>query len=148
MKFSGEVVASFEKDVVIESNSSKKYFSVDLEELLKDLDTRNIFVFLELITDEGDTYSNVHFFNRQKDLDYPTVTIHKEIKIIEGGYELSLISEKFARGVYVSLPGNNCVLSNNFMDLLPKKLVRLNVYTDLPIEDFEKTIRIVTLNNL
>lgn len=45
MKFSGEVVASFEKDVVIESNSSKKYFSVDLEELLKDLDTRNIFVF-------------------------------------------------------------------------------------------------------
>ena len=34
------------------------------------------------------------------------------------------------------------------MDLLPKKLVRLNVYTDLPIEDFEKTIRIVTLNNL
>lgn len=63
---------------------------------------------------------------KQKDMRYAAARINKDFVPTEGGYEVTLSCDVFARGVFLSLQGDiDNFISDNYMDILPVKRLRL-----------------------
>ena len=69
--------------------------------------------------DKSEPVEATYFMARQRDIDLPEATIERAIDTVEGGYEVTLTSDVFARGVFLSLEGIDYFVSDNYFDLLP-----------------------------
>lgn len=94
----------------------------------------------------GKIYTNNYFLLQQKEINYPE-PISKQIKSVEGGYEVLLTSDKFARAVFMSLNGIDNFFENNYFDILPGETVAVKVKSTLPVSDFEKQLKIISLSD-
>ena len=74
-----------------------------------------------------------------------TATIRKDIRPVEGGFEVTLQSNRFARAVYLCSDNFETTFSDNYIDLLPGEPVTLMVRTALSQEDFEKSLSVYDL---
>ena len=101
-------------------------------------------VHIEYTDQNGKVYENNRFLDLNKNLRYANARITHTATPVDGGYELSLTSDKFARGVFISLNGKDQFISDNYMDLIPGKTVKVKVTTDLNPADFEKYLKIVS----
>ena len=80
---------------------------------------------------------------------YPEARIKKEIIPVEGGYEVILSSDVFARGVFVSIEGDtDNFVSDNYMDLLPGEAVKVRVNTSLASSPFAANLKVVSFSEM
>lgn len=80
---------------------------------------------------------------------YPEARIQKEIIPVEGGYEVILSSDVFARGVFVSIEGDtDNFVSDNYMDLLPGESVKVRVNTSLASSPFTAKLKVVSFSEM
>ncbi len=147
IKFDGTVVSSVEKRVTIPANSSLKAFSKDLETMTQGVEKSDLFVRARFTAD-GESYTNNYFLLKQREMNYPAVTIAHEVSEVEGGIELTLTADRFARGVFLSIEGIDNFFGNNYFDLLPNEPFRLFVRCSLDKETFEKQLRICSLSDM
>ena len=84
---------------------------------------------------------------KQKEVNYPKAAITSSIEPIEGGFELTLNSDNFARAVFISIGDVDSSFSDNYFDILPGGSVKVNVYTDLPQPAFEKQLKVISLSD-
>lgn len=54
-------------------------------------------------------------------MDYPKVDLQTEVRSIEGGYEVMVSADKFARAVCLSVADNESVYSDNYFGHLYTK---------------------------
>ncbi len=145
MKLTGELLNIYSKNVTAEPNSSNNVFSVDMNEMLKGTQAGDVFVRAEFKEAGKQAYVNNYFLTKQKDVNYPAVTITKNIKRNSGGYEIQLTSDKFARAVFMSINGIDNFFENNYFDILPGETVTVKVNTNISLSDFNDQLKIVSL---
>lgn len=146
-KLTGEVINSYRKSVKVPANASRNLFSVDLEQALRGTPKEEIFIHAKLTDKEKNTYANNYFPVKQKEVDYPKVTLAKSIRPVEGGFEVTLKSDCFARAVFLATGDANSTFSDNYFDILPDASVTVKVSTHLPQATFEKQLKVVSLND-
>lgn len=146
-KLTGEVINSYRKSVKVPANASRKLFSINLEQALKGTPKEEIFIHARLTDKEKNTYANNYFPVKQKEVDYPKATLSKSIRPVEGGFDVTLKSDCFARAVFLATGDANSSFSDNYFDILPGASVTVTVSTSLPQATFEKQLKVVSLSD-
>lgn len=146
-QFDGTVVHHWDKSVGISGNDSRVCFSAPLAKLLEGADRGTVYVRVDYTDKSGRVYHNNYCLGKQKDMDYPKVDLQTEVCFIEGGYEVTVSADKFARAVYLSVADNESVYSDNYFDVQPKSSVQVQVRTRLSAEAFNGSLRLTCLNN-
>lgn len=146
-QFDGTVVRHWDKSVGISGNDSRVCFSAPLAKLLEGTDRGTVYVRVDYTDKSGRVYHNNYCLGKQKDMDYPKVDLQTEVRSIEGGYEVMVSADKFARAVCLSVADNESVYSDNYFDVQPKSSVQVQVRTRLSAEAFNGSLRLTCLNN-
>ena len=146
-QFDGTVVHHWGKSVGISGNDSRVCFSAPLAKLLEGADRGTVYVRVDYTDKSGRVYHNNYCLGKQKDVDYPKVDLQTEVRSIEGGYEVMVSADKFARAVCLSVADNESVYSDNYFDVQPKSSVQVQVRTRLSAEAFNGSLRLTCLNN-
>ena len=146
-QFDGTVVHHWGKSVGISGNDSRVCFSAPLAKLLEGADRGTVYVRVDYTDKSGRVYHNNYCLGKQKDMDYPKVDLQTEVHSIEGGYEVMVSADKFARAVCLSVADNESVYSDNYFDVQPKSSVQVQVRTRLSAEAFNGSLRLTCLNN-
>lgn len=146
-QFDGTVVHHWGKSVGISGNDSRVCFSAPLAKLLEGADRGTVYVRVDYTDKSGRVYHNNYCLGKQKDMDYPKVDLQTEVRSIEGGYEVTVSADKFARAVCLSVADNESVYSDNYFDVQPKSSVQVQVRTRLSAEAFNASLRLTCLNN-
>lgn len=146
-QFDGTVVHHWDKSVGISGNDSRVCFSAPLAKLLEGADRGTVYVRVDYTDKSGRVYHNNYYLGKQKDMDYPKVDLQTEVRSIEGGYEVTVSADKFARAVCLSVADNESVYSDNYFDVQPKSSVQVQVRTRLSAEAFNGSLRLTCLNN-
>ena len=146
-QFDGTVVHHWDKSVGISGNDSRVCFSAPLAKLLEGANRGTVYVRVDYTDKSGRVYHNNYCLGKQKDMDYPKVDLQTEVHSIEGGYEVMVSSDKFARAVCLSVADNESVYSDNYFDVQPKSSVQVQVRTRLSAEAFNGSLRLTCLNN-
>ena len=146
-QFDGTVVHHWGKSVGISGNDSRVCFSAPLAKLLEGANRGTVYVRVDYTDKSGRVYHNNYCLGKQKDMDYPKVDLQTEVRSIEGGYEVMVSSDKFARAVCLSVADNESVYSDNYFDVQPKSSVQVQVRTRLSAEAFNGSLRLTCLNN-
>ena len=146
-QFDGTVVHHWGKSVGISGNDSRVCFSAPLAKLLEGANRGTVYVRVDYTDKSGRVYHNNYCLSKQKDMDYPKVDLQTEVRSIEGGYEVTVSADKFARAVCLSVADNESVYSDNYFDVQPKSSVQVQVRTRLSAEAFNGSLRLTCLNN-
>ena len=146
-QFDGTVVHHWDKSVGISGNDSRVCFSAPLAKLLEGADRGTVYVRVDYTDKSGRVYHNNYCLDKQKNMNYPKVDLQTEVRSIEGGYEVTVSTDKFARAVCLSVADNESVYSDNYFDVQPKSSVQVQVRTRLSAEAFNASLRLTCLNN-
>ncbi|GHT54222.1 beta-mannosidase [Bacteroidia bacterium] len=141
------IIAQQEEQINVPANTSTLVWKKQADQFLNGQSRDNVVIHIEFTDKSGKTYENNRFLDLNKNLRYANAQITHATAPVNDGYELSLTSDKFARGVFVSLNGHDQFVSDNYMDLMPGKTVKVKVTTDLNPADFEKNLKIISFVN-
>ena len=146
-RFDGTVVYHWDKSVGISGNDSRVCFSAPFAKLLEGAGRGMVYVRVDYTDKSGRVYHNNYWLDKQKNMNYPKVDLQVEVRSIEGGYEVTVSADKFARAVCLSVADNESVYSDNYFDVQPKSSVQVQVRTRLSAEAFNASLRLTCLNN-
>jgi len=140
--FTGKVIKQSEIQVYINASTSKIYSKVDLQGFSKE----DHCLVAKIIMGDSVLAENVYYFLPPKELNLPKVQISREILPSEGGFTIKLSSAYLAKNIFISLSQNG-FLSDNYFDLLPCESRTIFCRTEIKLKEFEKDLRIITLQN-
>ena len=141
MTVTGEVVSSLRKEVTLPANSS----TVCAELPLNGISVTRC-VLYATFSDGDRTYGSIVPCSGLKDMELPECRLSSSIRQVDGGYEVTVSTDNFARAVWLTIDGTGHHFSDNFFDLLPGSSRTVSVKTDLCPDDFRSQLRIRNLS--
>jgi hypothetical protein len=148
MTLDGQVVWQKKKNVTAHALESRKVFSSDIRPLLGNHRRGQIVFTTEFVTAGSAPYTNVAYPCRQKYMEYPRPEFNVAVEAAEGGgMDVTVGSNVFARGVFLSIDGIDNFFSDNYFDILPGKKRKIHVKTSLPRDEFVKQLKINSIGN-
>jgi len=147
IKLDGTEVNSRNQSVTIPANTSTNIYSADVISFLKGAARNEVLVYVTFDDSDGKVYANRYFPALQKDIDFPKVNISRKIQAVEGGYEVTLQSDKLARAVMLSIDGIDNFFEDNYFDILPGTEVKVKVTTPLSRSEFEKQLKVTSFRD-
>ena len=140
MDFDGNVVTSQKRDCLLEPNGTEDIIRIEGKEL-----EGNRFLLVRL-TEGGKTVSENTFFSRYaNDYEYGRASIKIEAAQIPDGVELTVTSDRLARGFRLFSDNDEDFFEDNYIDLVPGKEYKIKVSTKTKAEEFKTTIKYQTL---
>lgn len=120
MDFNGRAISGKSVKVRVPANSSVKAYGSDIDGMVDCGRRRNCHLVCSLKDRYGkEMAQTVYYFLPTKDLDLPETEIRTSVKTFEGRCEVTLTSAKLAKDVFVQIPIQGALFSDNFFDLLP-----------------------------
>ena len=144
MDMKGNVVYNKSMSLKTPVNGSELVFESAINDILGGKSKNDVIIYTEFETKDK-TYRNVAYAAEQKDLNYQKADISWNAKKAEGGYDVTLKSDVFARGVFMSLTGIDNFFEDNYFDLLPGEEVTVHVKTDLSLSVFKEQLKVISL---
>lgn len=149
IRLDGGAVREFSQKVAIPANTSTVVWEGKMSDLLLQVEKETVVVHIVYTDKEGKTYTNNYFPAKHKEMRYPQARISKEIVSSNGGYDVTLTSDVFARGVFLSLEGDtDNFISDNYMDLLPGESVKVKIRTSLPLSLFAEKLQVTSFSDM
>jgi len=145
--FNGRSV--WEKSVLadIPGNSSATYFEVNQFDFLHQKNTKHQLLVAELL-EKGKTLSrNVFYFRPVRELNLPVPDVKYDVQPVDGGYQITLQSDKLAKNLYMTIGDEEGFFSDNYFDLLPGEKVKVKLETALSRDAFNDVFTIRTLES-
>ena len=127
--------------------TSSTVFSERVGDVIGQHDRGDIIVYTEFVTGDR-TYSNVGFPTKQKYMNYTSPTYSIDIAEADGGYDVTIGSDRFARGVFLSLEGIDNFFSDNYFNILPGDKHYIHVTTPLQPDEFKSQLKVVSLGDV
>jgi beta-mannosidase len=145
--FAGRKLSETNKDVEVESLRSRVYQSLIKADLLSSQDPKKVFLQCDLLVAGKLVSSSRHFFAPAKDLALTTPDITSLISPTKSGFLITLTTNEFARGVYLSLSQGNGFFSDNYFDMIPGRKVEVELRLRQPIKlnDLRRNLQIRSL---
>ncbi|VAW14804.1 Beta-mannosidase [hydrothermal vent metagenome] len=144
--FEGKVV--WENIVIadVPANSSNSYFDINKNTFLYRKNTRKLVLVAELIENGNVIANNVFYFRPFKELIVPVPKVTYSIKDAEGGYKITVKTDKLAKNVFIEIGDEEGFLSDNYFDLLPGEETTVKLETKISAERLKDVILISTLD--
>ena len=146
MTMSGEVVKQYNKRVIVPANTSTALYDIPSEEALCGRKAEDVIIVSSLRVGDK-VYTNNNYFVKQGALNFPKSIVKAEVAKCDGGVEVTLSTDNFARAVYLSIESNDNFFENNYIDLLPHTSHKVKVRTSLSVEEFKHQLKIEHLGN-
>jgi len=144
--FDGKVVWEENKPVSVPANSSADYFEVNEKDFLKDKDSKNQVFVVEVYDGDQLLSSNEFFFSPVKDLNLPKPTVESSVAAVEGGFDITLKSDKLAKNLFLTIADEDGFFSDNYFDLLPGEEVTIHLKTAISGEKLKEVLKLETLD--
>ena len=144
LTFNGGKIAHIESDIKVPANASHVVWSTKISELLGDTPKEDVVLTARYTDKTGSAYTNNYLLVTPGKAALPKVNPGCKINPVEGGFELILNADKFAKAVYLSA-GNNTFFSDNYFDILPGESIKILAQTNLNKIDFEKKLQVISL---
>jgi beta-mannosidase len=145
--FAGHKLSETNKDVEVEGLRSRIYQSLVKAELLSRQNPKKVFLQCDLLVAGNVVSSSRHFFAAAKDLALATPDITTQIRPRQKGFLVTLSTNLFSRGVYLSLSQGDGFFSDNYFDLVPGRKVDVEFRSSQPIKlnDLRRSLKIRSL---
>jgi beta-mannosidase len=134
MDFDGNTILENRIPVEAAPLQSCIYMRLPKAELLSGKDSRRVFLNCELFVGGQQVTSNRFFFEPFKRLSLPVPQFRTRIESSRNGFKVTLVSDKFAKDVCLSLDQSEGRFSDNFFDLLPNQAAEIEYLADEPID--------------
>ena len=144
MTLTGKVVKSFSKQVVVPANTSTVMYDEAIEAVLGGEKTENL-VIVSSLKVGNKLYSSNNYFVKQGELNFPACKISTNVEKCEGGVEVTVSTDNFARAVYLSIEDIDNFFEENYFDLLPGTSRTIKVKTNLSVDEFKKQLKVMYL---
>jgi beta-mannosidase len=145
--FDGKIVDEKSVPVTIPANSSATYFSESKAEFMKGKDPKTQVLVTELVVDGNIMASNKYYFTQVKNLTLPKPAVKYEIAPAEGGFEITLGTDKLAKNLFMTIGDEDGFFSDNYFDLLPGETVKVKLRTAISKEKLDSVFAIRTLDS-
>jgi beta-mannosidase len=144
MDFDGKVLKNFVQDAIVAPLTSRSYFDVRVEDLLKGIDANDSVLYCELIVDGKVASDHDYFFAPFKELSFSKPTITSEVRPIRGGFQVKVTADNFAKAVYLSLAEYEGFFSDNFFNLAPGRGMTVEFHSRAPVSlaEFQQRLQI------
>ena len=127
--------------------TSKLVFAANVKDIIGDRKKADVIFVTDFDTD-GRQYSNVAYSTKQKYMNYSLPKLDISIAPVDGGYDLTVGSDVFARGVFFSLDGIDNFFSDNYFDILPGASRTIRVTTPLDMDSFKKQLKVLSMGHI
>ena len=147
--YEGTPVQQGKTPLRIDPRTSRLVVSKPLEELRSGLPPNEIFLLCEVKKGETTLSSNVFHFSPLKRVEFPQPEIRPEVFARDGQLFVRLETTKFAKDVYLSVPGIKGRFSDNFFDLVPGRSYEVGFISDQPLspDQFKPALKIISLKD-
>ena len=145
MDFYGNVIWDFEKGHSMGKNSSELIYSQNFEKILEKHDKNKIFIHLEILENNEIRAENNLFFAKVKDLVLPKSEIQYNTIKKDGKLGVKIISDVFAKNIFIDYPDDKGNFSDNYFDLLPGEVKIIWFDIDGAENEFKKRVKIKSL---
>ncbi len=146
MTLDGNVFWQQELKVTAQPLASERVFAGKVSAIIGDRKGGDVIFTAEYrVAGTAEPYTNIAYAVRQKYMRYPRPTISTDCVATGDGYDVTLSTDRFARGVFLSLDGIENFFSDNYFDLLPGEKRTIHVTTAISRSDFGKQLKINTL---
>lgn len=143
--FEGKEIWKEVRDVEVPANSSQTFFGVRTAPFVaKILPTQQMLV-AELLENGNVISQNTLYFRPIKNVLLPYPEVKYDLAQIEGGYEISISTNKLAKNVYLAIGDFDGFFSDNYFDLLPGQVVKVKLETSITRDELIKNLTIRTL---
>jgi beta-mannosidase len=143
----GKVISSATRKVSVPANSSAMVYRESVAELLGETLPEDAYARFTFTDAEGCRYGNMRFFSNQKDVRFMQPDIKWEVTDRGDCKEVRIVSDVFARAVYLSVKDSDILhFSDNFIDLYPGEEYVVTVKTDMPAEELAERLQYNTVN--
>jgi len=105
-------------------------------------------VFHATFTTGGRRYENVAFAVKQKYMNYTAPAYEVDVVASGDGYDVTVGSDVFARGVFMSLDGIDNFFSDNYFNILPGQSRTVHVTTPLSETEFRSQLKLVSMGDI
>ena len=139
----GNVIFREEKKTTIPIDGVEKIV-YDLNAIVGNNDKSKLIVVSEY-NDDSDCYESISAMLTHKEMDYTRPNITWSAKEANGEKFIELTTDVFVRGLFLSLPDNECRYSDNFFDLLPGRTITVKLTTDCSLDYIRKNITLTHL---
>lgn len=143
--FDGKPVEERRFAVRLAASENRICLEEPLETLLKGHSPREVAVSVTLRESDGRLWRSVLMLCRPAETTLPRDAVTWRIAPAEGGYRVEFEAAKFARGVFLTVEGDVCDVSDNGFDLMPGERRTVTVRSVLPPQDFSAALRVYTL---
>lgn len=117
--------------------------SVDLENIY------NQYIYVDLFDDDGKFLCrNTQLLTAAKHYEWQKPNINVDITDCDGGVEISVSSDVFAKGVNIDFDGIDCVLTDNFFDLTNDKPYIVKAKTAYASEQLKSTLKVMSVYDI
>lgn len=144
VRLTGGETGTFGQEIAVPANASTKVASVEVKSLLNGAAPEEVVIEAVFAT-ERETCRNNYFLVQQKAMEYPEAALRCSVSPAAGGYDVTVSSECFARGVYLSVEGELAHFSDNFFDLMPGEALTVRVASEATPEAFRKQLKAISL---
>lgn len=142
MDLKGNILFEKKTNVTVPANTSKKQFGAPMESVLGGKKPNEVVVNARFTENgNGEVVSNNYFLTRFKDIDFPQADIQMTSIPAGDGYDVTVVSDVFARGVFLSIDGIDNFFSDNYFDLLPGEPITIHVTTKLDKATFDRQLK-------
>jgi len=143
--FDGKEIFNKTFNIVIKANNSYDYCTINTDSLIKDNDKSKLLLIAQLYAAGKLLAVNTFFFKDPKNLELEKPGIKINTVKIDNGYEVNLVSTKYAKDVYLSIENFEGFFSDNYFDLLPGTEKKIIFQTKHQIDDFSGKLKIMSL---
>ena len=145
--FDGKVV--WERSVLanVAEKSSYSYYDVNRYDFLAGKDSRKQVLVAELVENGKVIASNLFYFRPVKELNLPVPEVMHEITQEEGGYHISIKSDKLAKHVFLTIGDHEGFFSDNYFDLLPGEKIEIQLKSSISLTKLKEALQIRTLDS-
>ena len=143
----GKKLAQVSRNVTAKALTSQVIFSSPLRNMLKGCKREDMVIAVRFETAGAEPYTNVGYACRQKLMNYTHPNYSVDIEPAEGGYEVTVDSDVFARGVFLSIEGIENFFSDNYFDILPGEKRTIHVRTTIDRDEMRRQLKILSLGD-
>ena len=127
--------------------TSTEVFSSKVADLL-DGRNRGDVIFYTTFTTGDRTYDNVGFSTKQKHMNYTAPDYTLDVAKAGDGFDVTIGSDVFARGVFLSLDGIDNFFSDNYFNIMPGSKRTIHVTTPLNEQDFRNQLKLISMGDI
>jgi len=145
LDFSGNEISRHTQPVNVAANTSELHLTLTKEQLARGKDDARLVLISRLKDEKGIMAEELKYFRLPKDLKLSPPEIATKITKSKDGCVFELSCRALARSVVLSCGDDECFFSDNYFDLPPGEIKRIEYKTSLDEEGVKRQLKTISL---